>query len=109
MTDPTNPTEAAESASALDLLLSDAALGTLRRFRPDGSMARFGLSLARQPRAVARRAVTAGTELARIAAGRSALAPATRDRRFADPAWTSNPFLKRFVQLHLAGTELAEL
>jgi polyhydroxyalkanoate synthase subunit PhaC len=100
--------EAAESASALDLLLSDAALGTLRRFRPDSSMARFGLSLARRPRTVAQRAVTAGVQAARIAAGRSELAPAAKDRRFTDPAWTGNPFLKRFVQLHLAGAELAE-
>src|ERR1700685_3926166 len=99
----TDPTEAAESASALDLLLSDAALGTLRRFRPDSSMIRFGLSLARRPRTVAPGAVTAGVQAARIAAGRSDLAPAARDRRFADPAWESNPFLKRFVQLHLTG------
>jgi polyhydroxyalkanoate synthase len=100
--------EAAESASALDLLLSDAALGTLRRFRPDSSLARFGLSLARRPRTVAQRAVSTGTELAKIAAGRSGLSPAARDRRFTDPAWTGNPFLKRLVQLHLAGAELTE-
>ena len=36
-------------APALDLLLSDAALGVLRRFRPDCPWLRFGLRLARQP------------------------------------------------------------
>ena len=100
--------DAAEGVPALDLLLSDAALGVLRRFQPDGSVFRLGLRLARQPRSVARRAAALGTELGRISAGRSALAPAPRDRRFADPAWTQNPFLKRIVQLYLAGATAAE-
>ncbi|HEY5017226.1 MAG TPA: hypothetical protein VII59_10655, partial [Streptosporangiaceae bacterium] len=73
---------AAEGVPALDLLLSDAALGVLRRFQPDGSVLRLGLRLARQPRSVARRGAALGTELGRITAGRSALAPAPRDRRF---------------------------
>ena len=100
--------DAADGVPALDLLLSDAALGVLRRFQPDGSVLRLGLSLARQPRSVARRAAALGAELGRIAAGRSALAPAPRDRRFADPAWTRNPFLRRIVQLYLAGGAAAE-
>jgi polyhydroxyalkanoate synthase subunit PhaC len=100
--------DAAEGVPALDLLLSDAALGVLRRFQPDGSMLRMGLRLARRPRSVARHAAALGTELGRITAGRSALAPAPRDRRFADQAWTQNPFLKRIVQLYLAGATAAE-
>ena len=47
--------DAAEAAPALDLLLSDAALGIARRFRPDGSTLRLGLSLARRPWTVTRR------------------------------------------------------
>jgi polyhydroxyalkanoate synthase subunit PhaC len=101
-------TDAAEAASALDLLLSDAALGMLHRFRPDSSMVRFGLRLARQPLTVARRAAGLAGELGMITAGRSAIAPAPRDRRFADPAWTSNPFLRRIVQAYLAGGALAD-
>jgi polyhydroxyalkanoate synthase len=100
--------DAADGVPALDLLLSDAALGVLRRFQPDGSVLRLGVSLARQPRSVARRAAALGTELGRITAGRSALAPAPRDRRFTDPAWTQNPFLRRIVQLYLAGATAAE-
>jgi poly[(R)-3-hydroxyalkanoate] polymerase subunit PhaC len=100
--------DAAEAASALDLLLSDAALGVLRRFRPDAATIRFSLRLARQPRTVARRAATLAGELGKIAAGRSAVAPAPRDRRFADQAWTSNPFLKRILQAYLAGAAVAE-
>ena len=35
--------DVADAAPALDLLLSDAALGIMRRFRPDGSTLRLGL------------------------------------------------------------------
>jgi len=92
----------ADAASALDLLLSDAALGVVRRFLPSTSMLRFALGLARRPAAVAQRGASLASELASIAAGRSAIAPARRDRRFADPAWTSNPLLARTVQAYLA-------
>jgi class II poly(R)-hydroxyalkanoic acid synthase len=100
--------QAAEAASALDLLLSDAALGMLGRLRPDLSAVRFGLSLARQPGSLARRAAGLAHELALIAAGRSAVSPAPRDRRFADRAWTSNPLLRRIVQAYLTGGGMAE-
>ena len=99
---------AAEGVPALDLLLSDAALGVARRFRPGTSLLRLGLNLARQPGSVARRAGTLGAELGKITAGRSALAPAPRDRRFTDQAWAGNPFLRRIVQLYLAGAAAAE-
>ena len=99
---------AAEGVPALDLLLSDAARGVARRFRPGTSLLRLGLNLARQPGSVARRAGTLGAELGKITAGRSALAPAPRDRRFTDQAWASNPFLSRIVQLYLAGAAAAE-
>jgi polyhydroxyalkanoate synthase subunit PhaC len=95
--------DAAEDAAYLDLLLSDAALGVLRRFLPGGAVTRLGLRLARQPRTVARRTATLADDLGAIAAGRSALAPDRRDRRFADPAWAQNPFLHRIMQAYLAG------
>lgn len=44
-----------------------------------------------QGTAVAREVGRLGAELARIAWGRSDVAPARGDRRFADPVWTSNP------------------
>jgi polyhydroxyalkanoate synthase subunit PhaC len=93
---------AADAAAALDLMLSDAALGAARRFLPSESALRFGLALARRPGAVAARGVSLAGELAKIAAGRSAIAAAKRDRRFADPAWTRNPVLSRIVQAYLA-------
>ncbi|VXC11808.1 Poly(3-hydroxyalkanoate) polymerase 1 [Pseudomonas sp. 8AS] len=42
-------------------------------------------------------------ELYRIATGASELAPAPKDKRFADPAWQSNAFLRALVQSYLAG------
>jgi polyhydroxyalkanoate synthase subunit PhaC len=99
---------AGDFAGALDLLLTDGALGALRRFRPDGAALRLAASLARQPQLVALQLAGLGTELARIAAGRSDRAPDRKDRRFADPAWSQNPVLKRAVQTYLAGSETAQ-
>jgi polyhydroxyalkanoate synthase len=98
---------AGDFAGALDLLLTDGALGALRRFRPDGAALRLAASLARQPELVGLQLAGLGTELARIAAGRSDRAPDRKDRRFADPAWSQNPVLKRAVQAYLAGSETA--
>ena len=95
--------DVADAAPPLDLLLSDAALGITRRFRPDGSTLRLGLGLARRPWTVARRSAALAGELGKITVGRSAVAPAPRDRRFADPAWMGNPFLRRILQAYLAG------
>ena len=43
-----------------------------------------------------------GLEFTRIAAGRSSVAPAEGDRRFSDPAWTSNPLFRMIGQGYLA-------
>jgi polyhydroxyalkanoate synthase len=100
--------EAAEAAGPLDLLLSDAALGALRLFRPDMSMLRLAAKLARKPRLTGGTAALLTLEFGRIAAGRAAITPDRRDRRFADPAWTSNPLLKRIMQAYLAAGWTAE-
>jgi polyhydroxyalkanoate synthase len=92
----------ADEAAPLDVLLADAAAGPLRRFAPDASTAKFAVALARRPVTTARRLGSLAAELARIGAGTSALAPAKRDRRFADPAWTGNRLLRRIVQAYLA-------
>ncbi len=94
--------EAANAVGMLDLVLPDATLGTLRRFRPDASMLRYATRLASRPGTVARRAGQLAGELVGIATGNSEIAPARRDRRFADPAWSENPLLKRAVQTYLA-------
>ncbi len=99
--------DAADAAGGLDLLLTDAALGVWHRLRPDSSLLRLAGSLARRPEFTVRQAGALATELGRIAAGRSAVAADPRDRRFADPAWTDNPFLRRAVQAYLAASASA--
>ncbi|HEV2259835.1 MAG TPA: alpha/beta fold hydrolase [Streptosporangiaceae bacterium] len=100
---------AAEAAAApLDLLLTDAATGMLRRVNPGGSGLRLAAALAARPRLVAGRGALLAGELARIAAGRSQVQPARRDRRFADPGWAGNPLLRRVMQTYLAAAQTAE-
>ena len=90
------------------MVLVDAARGPLRRLVPPaGTTLRFGAALARQPSVLARRAGELAGELGRITVGRSELAPGKKDKRFADPAWTGNPLLRRAVQTHLATARTA--
>jgi polyhydroxyalkanoate synthase len=97
------PEEAADAAVGLDMVLVDAARGPLRRLVPPaGTTLRFGASLARKPSVLARRAGELAGELGRITVGRSELVPGKKDKRFADPAWSGNPLLRRAVQTHLA-------
>jgi polyhydroxyalkanoate synthase subunit PhaC len=107
--DDTTRSAAAEAAAApLDLLLSDAATGMLRRMNPGGSGLRLAAALTARPRLVAGRGTRLAGELARIAAGRSQVQPSRRDRRFADPAWAGNPLLRRTMQAYLAAAQAAE-
>ena len=94
--------ERVEAAGPLDLLLTQAALGPARRFLPGGAGMRFAGALARRPDRLATRLGGLAGELARVAVGASEVAPSTSDRRFADPAWAQNPFLRRLSQAYLA-------
>jgi class II poly(R)-hydroxyalkanoic acid synthase len=100
--------DAVDAAGGLDLLLTDAALGVWHRLRPDSSVLRLAAELARRPEFVGRQAAALAAELGRIATGRSSVAADRRDRRFADPAWTDNPLLRRCVQAYLAAAASAE-
>jgi class II poly(R)-hydroxyalkanoic acid synthase len=93
---------APDVAAPLDFLLHDATRSPLRRFVPGMSGVRFTANLARRPGRVAGRAVHLSAELARAGLGRSELAPHEKDRRFADEAWSKNPFLRRTLQGYLA-------
>ena len=88
-----------ELAAPLDLLLTSSAVGMADRLMPNVAWSRFALNLAKQPRTVASRAASLGRELMSIAEGRSELAPAKGDKRFADPAWRGNPLLHRTMQV----------
>jgi polyhydroxyalkanoate synthase subunit PhaC len=95
-------------AVPLDLLLTRPVFGLADRIVPNLSWRRFAINLARQPRVVASRAGTLGKELAAIAAGRSDIAPKKGDKRFADPAWAGNPFLRRTMQAYLAANKTVD-
>jgi len=100
---------AADAAAApLDLLLTDAAMGMLRRMNPGGSGLRLAAALAVRPRLVAGRSGRLLGELARITVGTSRVEPSRRDRRFADPGWAGNPLLRRTMQAYLATAQTAE-
>ena len=89
---------AADAVTApLDLLLTDAALGALRRVNPGGSGLRLAASLAARPWLVARQGWQLLGEMARITVGTSAVRPSQGDRRFKDPGWESNPLLRRVL------------
>jgi len=107
-TDSTRPAAADAAAGPLDLLLTDAATGMLRRINPGGSGLRLAAALAVRPRLVAGRGRHLLGELGRIAVGRSQVEPSRRDRRFADPGWTGNPLLHRTMQAYLAAAQTAE-
>jgi polyhydroxyalkanoate synthase len=100
-------TGAPEAAAALDLLLTQAPLGPFRRFFPGRSALRFARALASQPGLVTNRAGSLAAELASVTRGTSGIAPGAKDRRFADPAWTGNPVLRRIMQAYLAGGSAA--
>ncbi|MGW5238118.1 PHA/PHB synthase family protein [Monashia sp. NPDC004114] len=104
----TDADQADAIAAPLDLLLTSAANGPLRRFAPNRSWSRAASALSLRPQVVARRVAHLTGELGQVVLGTSDRAPSTRDKRFADPAWTANPMLRRSVQAHLALTETAQ-
>ena len=90
--------------SGLDVMLADAALqdGGMSRFLKPGAAGRTIAGLARHPRHAVRDAGGLGTELVRVAAGRSNLTPLKSDRRFGDRGWQGNWLLRRVMQGYLA-------
>ncbi len=92
----------AVGTGSLDALLSDSVGSSVRQFLPGRAGLVMAAKLAARPLTVTRRSAGLTRELARIVAGRSELAPAKKDRRFVEPAWTGNPVLRRVVQAYLA-------
>jgi len=106
--DPTGSGDPEGVSAPLDLLLTDAVFGALRRLNPGGSGLRLATALASRPGLVAGRGRQLLGEMARIAAGTSQVQPSRRDRRFADPGWAANPLLRRVMQAYLAAAQTAE-
>jgi polyhydroxyalkanoate synthase subunit PhaC len=104
MTDPHPPAEAA--ASGLDALIAEGRTGP-PPLLPGGSALRMAAALAVRPGTLARRGVGLAAELARIGLGSSQVEPDPADGRYADPAWTRNPLLRRLAQAHHAASATA--
>ena len=103
-------TRSAAEGSPLDVMLTDAAVGPVRRLLPGRAGLKFAARLASRPVTTARLSAKTAVELGRVVVGRSTIAPAKRDKRFADPAWTGNPVLLRLCQAYLVtGAMLEEL
>jgi polyhydroxyalkanoate synthase len=102
------PERVAEAATGLDMILTDAALGPVRRLLPPvGTGLRFVAGLARHRDSVLSHTGELVGEIGRIGLGRSEVAPAPKDKRYTDPAWSGNPLLKRVMQAHLAAARTA--
>jgi polyhydroxyalkanoate synthase len=98
----------ATDGSPLDVMLTDAALGPVRRMLPGVAAAKLAGRLAARPVATTKLTARAAAELGRVTLGRSKVEPPKRDRRFADPAWTGNPVLHRLCQAYLVGSSSLE-
>jgi polyhydroxyalkanoate synthase len=98
---------AAES-SPLDVMLTDAALGPVRRLVPGTAGLKLAARLASRPFDTTRATARTAYELGKVGVGRSDVEPSPRDRRFADPAWKGNPVLRRLCQAYLVGSTALE-
>ena len=95
------PDSLPEEASGAILGGANPLLGLSRR-QLARATGRFVSASARHIPTVASGGVHLAGELAAVAAGRSTVAPAPGDRRFADDAFTRNPLYRRALQGYLA-------
>lgn len=101
------PLPSDEITTPVDLLPNDSAVGMGRRLLPNESWRNFAAGPAGRRDVVADRLGGLGHELAQIVRGDSDLAPAKGDKRFADPAWQTNPLFRRAMQTWLAADDTA--
>ena len=94
-------------AVPLDSLLASAGRVAGSQFMPGREVVSWVGALARRPRTVSHRLTRLVVEYAGIVAGTSPRAPSSRERRFADPAWSENPLLRRLLQGYLVTSETA--
>jgi polyhydroxyalkanoate synthase len=94
--------------AALDVMLTDAAVGGPSHVVQPHAAVRLAAGLARHPDRTARRLAGLGGDLARVARGRGEIKPARGDRRFADPAWQSSWLFRRALQTYLAVSEAVD-
>ena len=90
------------AGAALDLLLTEAGLGTRARFLPGRETLRLATRLGHRPGRLLRRSAELTGYLGKVLAGRSELELPRGDRRFRDPAWSASWFYRRVLQAYLA-------
>ena len=88
--------EAAQSTSALGPLIG------LTREDIFGAVAVLLRETASDPARLMRHSQAMGSEMVKIMTGSSELKPHPKDRRFMDPAWQYNPFMRAGAQYYLA-------
>jgi polyhydroxyalkanoate synthase len=88
--------EAAQSTTALGPMVG------LVREDFAGAVALLLRETASDPQRTMRHAQAIGEDMVKIMTGKSDLAPDVRDKRFKDPAWQYNPFLRAGAQYYLA-------
>ena len=88
--------EAAQSTTALGPLVG------LVREDFTSAIALLLRETASDPQRLMRHARAIGEDMVRITTGKSDLAPDPKDKRFMDPAWRYNPFMKAGAQYYLA-------
>jgi polyhydroxyalkanoate synthase len=95
--------------AALDVLLTDAAIGNpaVRVLKSPAPAVAASARIASRPDRVVRRFAGLGKDLAKIAVGRSEIAPRKGDKRFADKAWSQNPLFRRLMQSYVATGDTA--
>ena len=95
--------KSAAEGSPLDVMLTDAALGPVRRLLPGKAGLKLAYRLASRPIDTTKQTLRTAGELGRVVVGSSKVEPSPRDKRFSDPAWTGNPVLHRLCQAYLVG------
>ncbi len=104
------PARSAADGSPLDVMLTDAAVGPVRRLLPGRAGFKLAARLAARPVDTTRLTARTALELGKVVAGVSQVEPGKRDKRFADPAWKGNPVLHRLCQGYLvAGSALEQV
>ncbi|MFA6219210.1 MAG: alpha/beta fold hydrolase [Erythrobacter sp.] len=88
--------EAAQSTSALGPLVG------LTREDIFGAVAVMLRETASDPQRLLKHGQALGEDMIRIMTGKSDLAPNAKDKRFQDPAWQYNPFMRAGMQYYLA-------
>ena len=94
------PTPPAFDPSDPPVLGANPFVGLTRR-QLGAALGRLVGRVAIEPGAVVTGGVEAARQLGQVARGRSDVARAPADKRFADPAWSSNPFYRRLLQAYL--------